>query len=86
MTGTLEFTSATYYRYVGLNLDLLSDAAHLGALSSEERKTVVDTFLRAASLGGSGRAEKLDECPHLAGLRAGSCERQRPAAATGQCV
>lgn len=36
MTGTLEFTSATYYRYAGLNLDLLADAAHLGAVASDE--------------------------------------------------
>jgi CRISPR system Cascade subunit CasC len=50
MTGTLEFTSATYYRYAGLNLDLLADAAHLGALTPAERKSVVDTFLRAAIL------------------------------------
>lgn len=50
MTGTLEFTSATYYRYVGLNLSLLADAAHLGALSANERKSVVETFLRAAIL------------------------------------
>lgn len=48
MTGTLEFTSATYYRYAGLNLTLLSDANHLGALSADERKTVVKTFLEAA--------------------------------------
>jgi CRISPR system Cascade subunit CasC len=54
MTGTLEFTSATYYRYASLNLDLLSDADHLGALSSDERKTVVDTFLRAVVLAVSG--------------------------------
>ena len=33
ITGTLEFTSATYYRYAALNLDLLADAAHLGALT-----------------------------------------------------
>ena len=36
MTGTLEFTSATYYRYVGLNLDLLADTDHLGALSAKQ--------------------------------------------------
>jgi CRISPR system Cascade subunit CasC len=54
MTGTLEFTSATYYRYAGLNLDLLADAAHLSALASEEYKTVVDTFLRAAVLAVPG--------------------------------
>jgi CRISPR system Cascade subunit CasC len=48
MTGTLEFTSATYYRYVGLNLGLLADENHLGALSASERRAVVDSFLRAA--------------------------------------
>ena len=48
MTGTLEFTSATYYRYAGLNLDLLADTTHLGALSAKERRGVVETFLRAA--------------------------------------
>lgn len=51
---TLEFTSATYYRYVGLNLDLLADEAHLGALTPEQRKRVVDTFLRAAVLAVPG--------------------------------
>ncbi|MCS6910940.1 MAG: type I-E CRISPR-associated protein Cas7/Cse4/CasC, partial [Anaerolineales bacterium] len=50
MTGTLEFTSATYYRYVGLNLDLLADTAHLAALTPDQRKQVVDTFLRASIL------------------------------------
>lgn len=54
MTGTLEFTSATYYRYVGLNLDLLADEAHLGALTTEQRKQVVDAFLRAAVLAVPG--------------------------------
>jgi len=54
MTGTQEFTSATYYRYVALNLDLLTDTSHLGALDSHERKTIVDTFLRAAILAVPG--------------------------------
>lgn len=35
-TGTLEFTSACYYRYAALNLDLLADAEHMGALSVGE--------------------------------------------------
>jgi len=48
--GTLEFTSAVYYRYVGLNLGLLRDDDHLGALSAKDRQTVMDTFLRAAIL------------------------------------
>ncbi len=54
MTGTLEFTSATYYRYVGLNLDLLADAAHLGALTPGDRKEVVKTFVQASVLAVPG--------------------------------
>ncbi|MDW7979951.1 MAG: type I-E CRISPR-associated protein Cas7/Cse4/CasC [Verrucomicrobiales bacterium] len=54
MTGTLEFTSATYYRYVGLNLDLLADENHLGALTQQQRKQVVDAFIRAAVLAIPG--------------------------------
>lgn len=48
--GTLEFNSACYYRYVGLNLDMLSDDAHLGHFSGEELDGVLDAFLRAAVL------------------------------------
>ena len=48
ITGTLEFTSATYYRYIALNLGMLSDDAHLRTLSPEERKKVVEAFLHAA--------------------------------------
>jgi len=54
MTGIIEFTSATYYRYAGLNLDLLADDAHLGNLKSEERREVVNTFLRSAILAVPG--------------------------------
>jgi CRISPR system Cascade subunit CasC len=54
MMGTLEFTSAVYYRYVGLNLGLLGDDSHLGALSLEDRRKVVDTFLRASVLAVPG--------------------------------
>jgi CRISPR system Cascade subunit CasC len=54
MTGTLEFTSATYYRYAALNLDLLADAAHLGALTPADRREVVDAFLRATVLAVPG--------------------------------
>ena len=54
MMGTLEFTSAAYYRYVGLNLGLLEDGHHLDALSQKDRRTVVDTFLRAALLAVPG--------------------------------
>lgn len=47
MTGTLEYSSATYYRYVALNLDLLFDDKHLSLLNTDERKAVVDAFIRA---------------------------------------
>lgn len=47
MTGTLEFNSATYYRFVGLNLDMLFDENHLQALTSDERRAVVGAFVRA---------------------------------------
>jgi CRISPR system Cascade subunit CasC len=47
MIGTLEFSSAVYYRYAALNLDLLADQSHLGALTQEERQKVVDAFIRA---------------------------------------
>lgn len=48
--GTLEFNSACYYRYVGLNWDLLSDSHHLSHFSEDERKQVVGTFIQAAIL------------------------------------
>ncbi len=47
MIGTLEFTSAVYYRYAALNLGLLADAEHLEALKPAERKATVDAFIRA---------------------------------------
>ena len=47
MIGTLEFSSAVYYRYAALNLDLLADADHLAKLTADERKQVVDAFIRA---------------------------------------
>ncbi len=76
MTGTLEFTSATYYRYVALNLDLLADAAHLGALSSEERKTVIDTFMRAAVLAVPGARKNSMNAHTLPGYVLGIVKEQ----------
>ncbi|MCK5806426.1 MAG: type I-E CRISPR-associated protein Cas7/Cse4/CasC [Lentisphaeria bacterium] len=46
--GTIEFNSACYYRYIGLNLDLLKDADHLGHFDEQELRAVVETFLRSA--------------------------------------
>jgi CRISPR system Cascade subunit CasC len=47
MTGTLEFNSATYYRFAALNLDMLADEEHLKDMTREERQTVVRTFVEA---------------------------------------
>ncbi len=52
MTGTLEFTSATYYRYAALNLSLLKQ--HLVALSGDDLKKILDAFLRATVLAVPG--------------------------------
>jgi len=47
MTSTLEFNSATYYRFAALNLDMLADRDHLAALTRTERQSVVRTFVEA---------------------------------------
>lgn len=55
ITSTLEFNSATYYRFAALNLDELAKDDHLGDIvkdgkaerSVETRKQVVKTFLKA---------------------------------------
>jgi len=47
MTSTLEFNSATFYRFSALNLDMLADEDHLGSMTKEERQNVVCTFLEA---------------------------------------
>lgn len=47
MTSTLEFNSATYYRFAALNLDMLADEDHLGNMTKEERQNVVSTFLES---------------------------------------
>jgi CRISPR system Cascade subunit CasC len=54
MMGTLEFTSAVYYRYVGLNLGLLWNQDHLEVLPTDDRRRVVDAFLHAAILAVPG--------------------------------
>lgn len=46
--GDLEFNTACYYRYIGLNLDLLADDRHLGVMTLEERRQAVRYFLNAA--------------------------------------
>ena len=47
MTSTLEFNSATYYRFAALNLGVLADNGYLGSMTKEERREVVRTFLES---------------------------------------
>jgi CRISPR system Cascade subunit CasC len=54
MIGTLEFTSATYYRYAAVNLDLLADEGHLGALPPEHRQDILKSFLKATLMAVPG--------------------------------
>ncbi len=54
MIGTLEFSSAVYYRYAAVNLDLLADADHLGRLTLDERQKVVNAFIRATLMAVPG--------------------------------
>ncbi len=54
MIGTLEFTSATYYRYAAINLDLFADEKHLGALTPEERRTILKSFIKATLMAVPG--------------------------------
>jgi len=54
MIDTLWFTSAVYYRYAAVNLDLLFDEDHLAKLTTEERRKVLDAFIRATLLATPG--------------------------------
>jgi CRISPR system Cascade subunit CasC len=47
ITSTLEYNSATYYRFAALNLDMLADEDHLQSLTAAKRKSVVRSFLEA---------------------------------------
>lgn len=55
MTGTLEFNSATYYRFAALNLDMLYNPkatkpehkGHLQVLSKQERCEIIRAFVEA---------------------------------------
>ncbi len=46
MAGILEFNSACYYRYIGINLDLLGH--NLPGLEKEEIKTILSAFIQSA--------------------------------------
>lgn len=55
MIGTLEYNSATYYRYVAINLDLLFDSKHLSKLSEQDaRKAILRSFIRSVLIAVPG--------------------------------
>lgn len=54
MISTLEFTSSCYYRYAAVNLSLLAKDTHLGKLSAEARREIVDSFIHATILAVPG--------------------------------
>jgi CRISPR system Cascade subunit CasC len=53
-TNTLEFNSATYYRFAAMNLDMLKDEEHLDSLSLQERQEVVRSFVKATLMAIPG--------------------------------
>jgi CRISPR system Cascade subunit CasC len=54
MIGTLEFNSATYYRYTAINLAQFADEQNLGKLGPEERTTILKDFIRATLIAVPG--------------------------------
>ena len=72
MIGTLEFSSGVYYRYAALNLDLLADTDHLAKLSVDERRKVVDAFIRATLMSVPGARKNSMNAHTLPGLVLGA--------------
>jgi len=52
--GVLEFNASCYYRYVGVNVDLLKDKDHLGHLTPDELKVILGTFIRSCIMAVPG--------------------------------
>lgn len=48
--GTIEYNSACYYRYVGVNIDLLKEEKQRKLFDQSQIRTVLDNFIRAAVL------------------------------------
>jgi CRISPR system Cascade subunit CasC len=71
MIGTIEFTSAVYYRYAAVNLDLLCDADHLQKLNPEERRAVVGAFIQATLLATPGARKNSMNANTLPGFALG---------------
>jgi len=54
MIGTLEFNSATYYRYTAINLAQLAADSHLGKLDTDHRRSILRDFIRATLIAVPG--------------------------------
>lgn len=54
MIGTLEFNSATYYRYTAINLAQFADLKNLGKLTPEQRSIILKDFIRATLIAVPG--------------------------------
>jgi CRISPR system Cascade subunit CasC len=54
MIGTLEFNSATYYRYTAINLAQFACEKNLGKLSSDQRRNILKDFIRATLIAVPG--------------------------------
>lgn len=76
--GDIEFNAACYYRYVALNLDLLADAGHLGAVTLEERKSAVASFLRACAMAVPAARKNSMLAPTLPGFILGVARQGAP--------
>ncbi len=54
MIGTLEFNSATYYRYAAINLGQFADPNNLGKLTPDQRRIILKDFIRATLIAIPG--------------------------------
>jgi CRISPR system Cascade subunit CasC len=54
MIGTLEFNSATYYRYTAINLVQFACEKNLGKLTPDQRRAILKDFIRATLIAVPG--------------------------------
>lgn len=76
--GDIEFNSACYYRYMGINLDLLADNDHLAILSPEERRSAVGIFLKSVIMAVPGARKNSMFAGSLPGAILGIARKGQP--------
>jgi CRISPR system Cascade subunit CasC len=74
--GTLEFNASIYYRYTGLNIDLLE--RHLKHMSRDQRVAIVDAFIRSVLLAVPGARRTSMNGDTLPGYALGLAKKGRP--------